>query len=277
MLRRLFNNRIVVADYPIDPLPRCPNGNVHIKALLNRQRDNFRASISKMTSALPSAETRSSEWFPPVDAITLMSFIAHHKPRIYFEVGSGYSTTAARHAANELGLDMRIISIDPKPRADIDALCDTMIRAPFEKVQPGVYGAVGPGDVVFIDNSHYCFQGSDATTVFLELLPSLPANVLVGIHDIFLPFDYPDVWRRRFYNEQYALATYLFGLGDRACVELPAFLVTNDESYSGDLATIRSFLDGKNARFQGCAFWFVSAHPTGVTSEPTPHKRFHKS
>jgi hypothetical protein len=262
-VRRLLNNRIVVVDHPIDPAPRRHTANAHIAALLNRQCEAFRASIAGMTAALHIAETIApefwaNEWFPPVDAIALFSFIARQRPRTYFEIGSGYSTIAARHAANVLRLGMRIISVDPMPRAEIDALCDTIIRSPFEKVMSEVYGVVESGDVIFIDNSHYCFQGSDATTAFLDFLPSLPPGVLVGIHDVFLPFDYPEVWRRRFYNEQYLLATYLLGLGDRARVELPAFLVTNDNAYSTDFATVRSFLDGCRARFQGCAFWFVS-------------------
>jgi hypothetical protein len=262
-VRRFFDNRIVVVDYPLDPSPRWREGNPHIAALLSRQSETFRTTIAEMNAVLPIAETIKpgfwgNEWFPPVDAMALMSFIARNKPRTYFEVGSGYSTVAARHAVKALGLNTRIVSVDPKPRADIDTLCDTVIRAPFEELMPENYRVIESGDVVFIDNSHYCFQGSDATTVFLDFIPSLPVGVVVGIHDVFLPFDYPDVWRRRFYNEQYAFAAYLLGLGDKARVELPAFLVTNDDTYSSDLKTIRSFLERRNARFQGCAFWFVS-------------------
>jgi hypothetical protein len=262
-VRRFFDYRVVVVDYPFDPTPRWQAGNPTIGNLLARHRETFNATIAGMNTVLPVAETITpgfwaNEWVPPVDAIALMSFIARNEPRTYFEVGSGYSTVAARHAVKALGLNTRIISMDPKPRAEVDALCDTVIRAPFEKIAPENYLEITSGDVVFVDNSHYCFQGSDVMTVFLDLIPSLPAGVVVGIHDIFLPFDYPDVWRQRFYNEQYVFAAYLLGLGDRARVELPAFLVTNDESYSSDLKTIRSFLDGKNARFQGCAFWFVS-------------------
>jgi hypothetical protein len=263
-VRRLFNDRVVIVDYPLNPAPRWRNGNAALAALLDRQCTTFRSSIAGMTAVLPTAETIAPDfwanlWFPPVDAIALMSFIARQKPRTYFEVGSGHSTIVARHAINALGLGTRIISVDPKPRAEIDALCDTMIRAPFEKVTPEHYSSIRAGDVVFIDNSHHCFQGSDVTAVFLDLLPALPPGVLVGMHDIFLPFDYPEVWRRRFYNEQYLLAAYLLGLGDRARVELPAFLVTNDDTYSTDFVAIRSFLDHYKARFQGCAFWFVSS------------------
>jgi hypothetical protein len=214
-----------------------------------------------MVAVLPIAgmiapEFWQNHWFPPVDAVALMSFIARNKPRTYFEVGSGHSTIAARHAIGTSGLLTRIVSVDPDPRTEVDILCDTVIRQPFEKVSPEVYRDISTGDVIFIDNSHGCFQGSDATAVFLDLLPSLPAGVLVGIHDIFLPFDYPDIWRLRFYNEQYALAAYLLGLGNRAMIEFPAFFAINAEKYAADLASVRLFLDKRNARFQGCAFWF---------------------
>ena len=44
---------------------------------------------------------------------------------------------------------------------------------------------------------------------FLEVLPTLPAGTLVGIHDIYLPDDYPPQWNDRYYSEQYLLAAYL--------------------------------------------------------------------
>ena len=262
-VRRFLNNRILVVDYPFVPKPRWQAGNSHIAALLGRQHETFRAWIANVAPILSVAETITpgfwaNDWFPPVDAIALMSFIARRKPKTYFEVGSGYSTVAARHVINTMGLSTRIVSIDPKPRTDIDKLCDTVIRAPFEKLVSEDYRAVEPGDVVFIDNSHYCFQGSDVTSVFLDFIPSLPPGVMVGIHDVLLPYDYADNLRRRFYNEQYVLGAYLLGLGDRAQIELPVFFLISDSSYSSDLKPVRSFLDSKQARFQGSSLWFVS-------------------
>jgi len=262
-IRRLLNNRIIVVDYPYVPSPRWPSGNPHISALLSRQYESFRGAIAGMGAVLPAADSIQREywdnsWLPPLDAIAVMAFIARQKPKSYFEVGSGYSTIAARHIINALGLRTRIISVDPKPRADIDKICEVVIRSPFEKLTTDVYRIIEPGDVVFIDNSHYCFQGSDATTVFTDFIPSLPPDVIVGIHDVFLPFDYPDFARRRFYNEQYAFAAYLLGLGNRARVELPIFYVTNENSFLLDLKDVRSFLDDKGARFAGSGLWFIS-------------------
>ena len=39
--------------------------------------------------------------------------------------------------------------------------------------------------------------------------------MLVGIHDIFLPEDYPPQWADRYYSEQYLLAAWLLGGGGR--------------------------------------------------------------
>ena len=44
--------------------------------------------------------------------------------------------------------------------------------------------------------------GSDVDLLLNRVLPRLPAGVLVHIHDIFLPFDYPPIWGWRAYNEQ---------------------------------------------------------------------------
>ena len=48
-----------------------------------------------------------------------------------------------------------------------------------------------------------------------RVLPTLPAGVLVHIHDIFLPDDYPAEWEWRGYNEQLAAAALLHGGGYR--------------------------------------------------------------
>jgi hypothetical protein len=45
----------------------------------------------------------------------------------------------------------------------------------------------------------------------MEVLPCLAARTIYGLHDIFLPDDYPPEWRERFYNEQYLLPAFLFG------------------------------------------------------------------
>src|SRR5260370_7237099 len=51
--------------------------------------------------------------------------------------------------------------------------------------------------------------GSDLGLLRNRGLPMLPAGVLIHIHDIFLPFDYPPIWGWRAYNEQQGIVPLL--------------------------------------------------------------------
>jgi hypothetical protein len=150
-------------------------------------------------------------WLPPLDAIALTGIIARCNPRRYVEVGSGNSTKYIRHAITNLKLRTKITSIDPHPRAVIDELCDEVIRDGLENVDLKLFSDLGAEDMVFIDNSHRSFQNSDVTVFFTEVLPRLKSGCIYGIHDIFLPNDYPQEWLSRYYNEQYLLMAYLLG------------------------------------------------------------------
>ena len=142
----------------------------------------------------------SNGWFQGLDALALYCFIADGRPRRYIEVGSGNSTKFARRAIVDHSLDTTITSIDPEPRAEIDDLCDRVVRSPLEDVDLSVFSALDEGDIVFIDASHQCLQNNDVTTFFLDVLPQLSAGVLVQLHDIFLPWDYPPQMADRLYS-----------------------------------------------------------------------------
>ena len=60
--------------------------------------------------------------------------LAGTDPATFLEVGSGNSTKFARRAIEDHGLRTRIVSIDPEPWAEIDGLCDEVLRAPAEEV-----------------------------------------------------------------------------------------------------------------------------------------------
>jgi hypothetical protein len=160
-------------------------------------------------------------WLPAADGLMIYGLLASRRPKRYLEVGSGNSTKFARRAIRDFGLETLIISIDPAPRAEINDLCDTVIRLPVEDVDlVSLTSQLRAGDIVFIDNSHRSFQNSDVTVCILELIPQLPRGVLYGVHDIYLPNDYEPCHLNYYYNEQYLLAAYLLGggLGDRAAM-----------------------------------------------------------
>ncbi len=75
-----------------------------------------------------------------------------------------------------------------------------------------LFAALEAGDILFIDSSHKLTPGSDVELLITQILPAIPAGVLVHIHDIFLPGGYPASWSWRNYNEQAAVAA-LFQAG----------------------------------------------------------------
>ena len=197
-------------------------------------------------------------WLPPLDAVCLAGLVIERNPRSYVEVGSGNSTKFVRRAIRDFGLRTKIISIDPFPRAVIDDLCDTVVRSSLEDTDLSRFSDLGAEDILFIDNSHRSFQNSDVTVFFTEILPILKSKCMYGVHDIFLPFDYPKEWLARYYNEQYLLMTYLLGGagGDDICMPVHFVQTTPDLA-----SVVDPIFSGACAGLfrNGGAFWMTKA------------------
>ena len=150
-----------------------------------------------------------NKWFSGLDGMTLYALVASRRPRRLTVVGSGNSTKFAARAIRDHRLETTLVSIDPKPRADIDRLCDHVVRSRVEKVDFALFDELEAGDILFIDSSHRVYTSSDVTRLFLEVVPRLRRGVILHVHDIFLPWDYPAEWTTRYYSEQYLLASLL--------------------------------------------------------------------
>ncbi|MHB1048316.1 MAG: class I SAM-dependent methyltransferase [Thermoanaerobaculia bacterium] len=192
-----------------------------------------------------------------LDGVAFAAFLGPETRQV-LEIGSGNSTKFLRHLIGALGLKTRIVSIDPFPRAECDALCDTVIREPLETVDLALFDDLRSGDVVFFDGSHRCFMNSDVTAFFLDVLPRIPSGVAIGVHDIFLPDDYPEEWAERYYSEQYVLAAWLLGAESRYRVTLPAYWVSRNRETFG-LDAIADACGCPRERFDGCSFWIEKA------------------
>jgi hypothetical protein len=155
-------------------------------------------------------------------------FIAYSlnlNPKTYLEIGSGNSTKFARESITNNQLGTKLISIDPNPRAEIDAICDQVVRTPVEDLPLTIFEDLVSGDILFVDNSHRASANSDVTVFFMDILPNLPPGVLVHLHDICLPWDYAEEQAEDAYSEQYLLATALL-MGSKLKTRLPNLFVT---------------------------------------------------
>lgn len=204
------------------------------------------------------ARERSPCWLngsiPGLDGFALYAFVALNKPRHYIEIGSGTSTKFAYRAAADHGLTTRISSIDPDPRGEVDELCDTIIRAPLEETDLAIFDCLNVGDILFFDGTHRCSANSDVTVFFLEVLPRLKPGVLVGIHDIFLPYDYPTAWLTKAYSEQYLLAAFLLAGTNIFTIEFPALFVSLDANLSQRMDLLWQLIPNVVEKHGG-AFW----------------------
>ena len=192
---------------------------------------------------------------PALDGVALYGFVATHKPNIYMEVGSGNSTKFARKAIVDHDLDTKIVSIDPCPRAEVNEICDEIIRKPVEEISLQIFDRLDKNDMLYVDNSHRVFMNSDATTIFLDVIPRLRSGVLVEIHDVTLPYDYPAEWVDRWYSEQYLLAAYILAKGDMFDIILPNTFISYDSELTGILAPLWEKEEMKNVETHGCSFW----------------------
>jgi hypothetical protein len=174
------------------------------------------------------------------------------------EVGSGNSTKFVRQAIKDHYLQTRIISVDPSPRVEIDTICDETLRVCAETLPVEKFSALNSGDILFIDNSHRSFQNSDTTYFFTAILPNLKPGVVYGIHDIFLPHDYPKSWAMRFYNEQYLLMAYLLGGAAGDEILFPVAYMSYKSEVEKALLGDAPPPWGKQS-LQGGAFWMIKA------------------
>jgi predicted O-methyltransferase YrrM len=152
------------------------------------------------------------------DGLLLHAMLRHVRPRRVVEVGSGYSS-AMLLDTTERWLDpgVELTFVEPYDELLRSLLRDgddervTILDVGVQDVDPEVFTRLGAGDILFIDSTHVVKAGADVNHLFFEVLPSLAAGVVIHIHDIFFPFEYPAPWvhEGRAWQETYLLRAFL--------------------------------------------------------------------
>ncbi len=158
-------------------------------------------------------------YFEAVDAEIAYGMVRHFKPNRVIEIGTGYSTRVLAAALQKNferdNLDGKLISVDPYPeRFTENCWSQRVVQIPvvIQDLELEFFDTLESGDILFIDSSHVVSVGSDVVREYLQVLPRLKPGVLVHVHDIFLPSDYPrkavleNLW---FWSEQYLLQAFL--------------------------------------------------------------------
>ena len=165
----------------------------------------------------PAPEVVDNASYGRVGADLLHGIVRALKPRRIVELGSGHSTlfmAAAAERNRTEGAETELRMFAPYPtvaRPGLPGLASLeAVRA--QDVPLDVFTALESGDVLFVDTTHTVKLDSDVNRIVLDVLPALAPGVLVHVHDIFLPYEYPRRWLEEsgfFWAEQYLLQAFL--------------------------------------------------------------------
>ena len=160
--------------------------------------------------------------FEAGDAEYWYQLIRLKKPSRIFEIGSGYSTLMARRAIDknrneQPGYHCKHVCIEPYEQPWLEKAGVEVLRKRVEDLDRNVFSELQRDDILFIDSSHVIRPQGDVLFEYLEILPTLRPGVIVHVHDIFTPRDYPESWigdHVRFWDEQYLLEAFLTSNAD---------------------------------------------------------------
>lgn len=198
-------------------------------------------------------------FYGPVDAAVLHAMVRHHRPRTVLEIGAGFSTlvaagAAARNAQEGAPVEHRVVDPYPSPLLErlgsrISLRAQEATDVPLEE-----FAALHAGDLLFVDTTHTVRIANDVLFLLLEAIPSLAPGVIVHVHDVFRPYEYPRVLADTFgvyWQEQYLLQA-LLAFNDRFEV-----LCANHALYRDRRAALRALVPGVDAVDHApSGFWF---------------------
>jgi len=258
-------------DYPVRPVPRWGYGKPEHPELTRilaegdaryaqtlKSFQSFRDGMLTVAARAPHESTQPcwiNKWFEGLDTFALYGVVASRNAKLHIEIGSGYSTRLVRHVIKQHHLRTELVSIDPMPRADIDKLCDKVVRTRLEDCDLAIFDRLEAGDTLFFDGSHRTFMNSDVTVFFLEVLPRLKPGIAVHIHDIYLPLDYPPERAHWYYSEQYMLAASLLAGHAGFEVMLPNHYVATRPELAGTLKDFWADSRMAEVPHTGTSFW----------------------
>lgn len=265
-------HQTLFSDYKVNFKPRYGHGlppHKELYDIVNSNREAYAGFIEKAVShkevfhgikeQVNQSDANLPSWnnnfLPGLDIIAIYTMLAANNPKKYIEVGSGNSTKVAAIAKKENQLQTEIVSIDPMPRAEIDHLADKVIRKPFEDIDYSEILSLESGDILFIDNSHRILPNSDSMVFYLEILPRLKPGVIVHIHDIYVPYDYPQFMCDRFYSEQYGLMMFMLANPKKYNTIFPCYFVSEDKELSTMLLPIFDHPTMSKVERHGGSFW----------------------
>jgi len=200
------------------------------------------------------------------DALVQYGLLRSRQPTRLVEVGCGFSSLLVARALgknHEEGATRipDVTLVEPYPRPELLANLPSNWRhleCILQRCPLDLFDRLGRGDILFYDGSHCSHTASDVNWFFFRILPRLRDGVLIHLHDIFLPLDYPREWlfdRRQSWNEQFLLQAFLMNNSHYRIEIANSFLCSAKEE------ELRA-LYGDVQPIWGGSFWMIKTSTT---------------
>jgi predicted O-methyltransferase YrrM len=162
-----------------------------------------------------------NKYFIHADATTLYCMIRHFKPKRVIEAGSGFSSAVMLDTNDRfMNSQVKFTFIEPYPDRlysllhESDHTNSSILVKKLQEVPVAYFEQLEANDILFIDSSHVSKTGSDVNYFLFDIFPRLKPGVIIHVHDVFYPFEYPKEWvidgNGRFgWNEAYLLRAFL--------------------------------------------------------------------
>jgi hypothetical protein len=153
------------------------------------------------------------------DALIYATMLFKYRPKRIVEVGSGFTSALVLDVIDQIeGYDPEILFIDPYPQLAKEIANSSkgtrinITEAFIQDINPSTFDNLESGDFYFMDTTHIVKTGSDVLYHIEKVLPRLKSGVILHMHDIFFPFEYPPTWvfdMKLSWNELYYLRAFM--------------------------------------------------------------------
>lgn len=198
------------------------------------------------------------------DAEYLYNLIRYFKPGKIIEIGSGHSTLMAINAIkqnqkSDSSYKCDHICIEPFENKWLEQTDVQIIREMVENTDMTLFKSLKANDILFIDSTHMIRPQGDVLYEYIELLPQVNSGVIIHIHDIFTPKDYPDEWVKqpRFWNEQYLLEAFLSNNKDFRIIGATNYLMHNYYQDFSEKCPVLKMQRANGIEREPGSFWMI--------------------
>lgn len=228
-LNALPENIAIDYNQPLDDIDLNERGQLD---LLNSLKQYYNEDLFPISKEVGKRYYFDNDFFGYSDGLFLNAMMREFKPKRIVEIGSGFSSALMLDISERfLSGSVNLEFIEPYPEERLMTLIKnnencTITKTFVQNTANATWELLDANDLLFIDSSHVSKFNSDVNYLIFNVFPKLKSGVIIHIHDIFFPFEYPVEWLQqgRSWSEAYLIRAFLQNNNDYEIILYSSFL-----------------------------------------------------